>query len=121
MAKTVSERLAEFRNNKNSYKKEKKDSSVSGRLQSHREIKSYSTINNELDELNSKFEKISNGWVDSDTMDSTIKEYDDLKTKLMGYAYYLKQNNDTENYNSVSEMLKSWDNNRESLLNYQNL
>lgn len=121
MAKTVSERLAEFRNNKSSYKKEKKDSSVSGRLQSHREIKSYSTINNELDELNSKFETISNGWVDSDTMDSTIKEYDDLKTKLTGYANYLKQNDDTENYNSVSEMLKSWDNNRESLLNYKNV
>ena len=121
MAKTVSERLAEFRNNKSSYKKEKKDSSVSGRLQSHREIKSYSTINNELDELNSKFETISNGWVDSDTMDSTIKECDDLKTKLTGYANYLKQNDDTENYNSVSELLKSWDNNRESLLNYKNL
>ena len=41
MAKTVSERLAEFRNNKNSYKKEKKDSSVSGRIPS---LKQYQTV-----------------------------------------------------------------------------
>lgn len=86
-----------------------------------REALHYSTLNDEINSINADLNLISKGWVDSKTMESTIKKYNKLNNKLSGYADYLKRKGDTENLSLVTEMLESSKLNTESLYARQNV
>ena len=61
-----------------------------------REALHYSTLDDEINSINADLNLISKGWVDSKTMESTIKKYNKLTNKLSGYADYLKSRFDDE-------------------------